>query len=172
MVLPKGAAKLQIFSTTGAVGWAFFRSKGEGVADRAWRGAKTFVTLRPVISVFLCKTSVTSPSLPTSTMARPRSWTRCSLPATSSARTRRPATSCLTTTTWNANAASRSSRRTSLLIIKVSRSTLSTPRGTPTSAARSNACSTWPTAASCLSMPLRGRCPRHALCSKRRSKSA
>ncbi|CCY16563.1 unknown [Prevotella sp. CAG:755] len=32
MVLPKGAAKLQIFSTTGAAGGAFFRPKGERVA--------------------------------------------------------------------------------------------------------------------------------------------
>ena len=46
-------------------------------------------------------------------------------------------------------------------------STSSTPRATPTSAARSSACSAWPTACCCSSTPSRARCRRRASCSRK-----
>ena len=51
------------------------------------------------------------------------------------------------------------------------RSTSSTPQATRTSAARWNACSTWPTAASSWSMLSKAPCPRHASCCRRPSRS-
>ena len=50
---------------------------------------------------------------------------------------------------------------------RVTRSTSSTPRATPTSAARSSAGSGWSTACSCWWTPPKARCPRPASCSRK-----
>ena len=77
-----------------------------------------------------------------------------------------------TRTTSSASAASRSSRRTPTVTLRRHHaSTSSTPRATPTSAARSSARSPWSTACSCSSTPRKVRCRRPASCSGRRSSS-
>ena len=82
----------------------------------------------------------TSPSSPTSTTARPRSSTTCSGRPAPSARTRSSPSASWTRTISSASAASRSSRRTRRVRWQgQSRSTSSTRRATPTSAARSSA---------------------------------
>ena len=71
----------------------------------------------------------------------------------------------------SASAASRSSPRTARSAHRPAApitSTSSTRRATPTSAARSSACSRWPTACCCSSTPSRARCRRRASCCRRR----
>ena len=72
-------------------------------------------------------------------------------------------------TRWTSNGrrASRFSPRTRRSGTAITRSTLSTPQATPTSAVRSNGRSPWSTPSSCSSMPVKGRCRRPALCCAR-----
>ena len=83
--------------------------------------------------------SATSPSSPTSTTARRRSWTPCSGSRVRSATTRTSQSACSTRWTSSARRASRSSPRTRPSGTGRRRSTSSTRPATPTSAARSSA---------------------------------